>query len=85
MQRPQATVHKQRWVLVLATAASFRVSLDALVVTTALPTIRHELGVSLTSLGACAALALPGAMAGTTPRAPRWAAVMQVTVADRSS
>jgi EmrB/QacA subfamily drug resistance transporter len=43
-------MHKQRWVLVLAAAASFMVSLDALVVTTALPTIRHELGASLSSL-----------------------------------
>ena len=43
-------MHKQRRVLVLAAAASFMVSLDALVVTTALPTIRHELGASLSSL-----------------------------------
>jgi len=43
-------MHKQRWVLVLAAASSFMVSLDALVVTTALPTIRHELGASLSSL-----------------------------------
>ena len=43
-------MYKQRWVLVLAAAASFMVSLDALVVTTALPTIRHELGASLDSL-----------------------------------
>jgi MFS family permease len=43
-------MHKQRWVLMLAAAASFMVSLDALVVTTALPTIRHELGASLSSL-----------------------------------
>jgi EmrB/QacA subfamily drug resistance transporter len=43
-------MHKQRWVLALAAAASFMVSLDALVVTTALPTIRHELGASLSSL-----------------------------------
>ena len=43
-------MHKQRWVLVVAAAASFMVSLDALVVTTALPTIRHELGASLSSL-----------------------------------
>jgi EmrB/QacA subfamily drug resistance transporter len=43
-------MQKQRWVLVLAAAASFMVSLDALVVTTALPTIRHELGASLSSL-----------------------------------
>jgi MFS family permease len=43
-------VHRQRWVLVLAAAASFMVSLDALVVTTALPAIKHELGASLGSL-----------------------------------
>jgi EmrB/QacA subfamily drug resistance transporter len=43
-------MQKQRWVLVLAAAASFMVSLDALVVTTALPTIRHQLGASLSSL-----------------------------------
>jgi EmrB/QacA subfamily drug resistance transporter len=41
---------QKRWVLVLAAAASFMVSLDALVVTTALPTIRHDLGASLGSL-----------------------------------
>jgi hypothetical protein len=43
-------VRKQRWVLVLAAAGSFMVSLDALVVTTALPTIRNQLGASLSSL-----------------------------------
>jgi EmrB/QacA subfamily drug resistance transporter len=43
-------MHEQRWVLVLAAAASFMVSLDALVVTTALPTIGHEMGASLSSL-----------------------------------
>jgi EmrB/QacA subfamily drug resistance transporter len=43
-------MHKQRWVLILAAAASFMASLDALVVTTALPTIRHDLGASLASL-----------------------------------
>src|SRR3954471_13124475 len=46
----RSEVHKQRWVLTLAGAASFMVSLDALVVTTALPTIRHELGASLSSV-----------------------------------
>jgi EmrB/QacA subfamily drug resistance transporter len=50
MQQPEIAMHRQRWVLVLAAAASFMVSLDALVVTTALPTIRHELGASLSSL-----------------------------------
>jgi EmrB/QacA subfamily drug resistance transporter len=43
-------MHKQRGVLMVAAAASFMVSLDALVVTTALPTIRHDLGASLSSL-----------------------------------
>ena len=43
-------MHKQRGVLVLAAAASFMVSLDALVVATTLPTIRHDLGASLSSL-----------------------------------
>jgi EmrB/QacA subfamily drug resistance transporter len=46
----EVAMHKQRGVLVLAAAASFMVSLDALVVTTALPTIRHELGASLSAL-----------------------------------
>jgi MFS family permease len=41
---------KQRWVLAVAAASSFLVGLDSLVVTTALPTIRHELGASLGSL-----------------------------------
>jgi EmrB/QacA subfamily drug resistance transporter len=41
---------KQRWVLALASGASFLVGLDALVVTTALPTIRHELGASVSAL-----------------------------------
>lgn len=35
------------WVLVLASLASFMVALDALVVTTALTTIRRDLGVSI--------------------------------------
>ncbi|MFL5830963.1 MAG: MFS transporter [Solirubrobacteraceae bacterium] len=43
-------MHKQRWVLVVAAAASFMVGLDALVVTTALPTIGRELHASLGSL-----------------------------------
>ena len=34
-------MQKERWVLVAAALASFLVSLDALVVTTALPTIRR--------------------------------------------
>jgi EmrB/QacA subfamily drug resistance transporter len=48
--QPEVEMSKQRWVLVLAAAASFMVSLDALVVTTALPAIRHDLGASLGSL-----------------------------------
>ena len=43
-------MQKQRWVLVAAALASFPVSLDALVVTTALPTIRRDLGASLGEL-----------------------------------
>jgi predicted MFS family arabinose efflux permease len=50
MQQPEVAMRKQRWVLILAAAASFMVSLDSLVVTTALPTIRHGLGASLSSL-----------------------------------
>jgi EmrB/QacA subfamily drug resistance transporter len=50
MQQRRSDVRKQRWVLTLAAGASFMVSLDALVVTTALPTIRHELHASLNSL-----------------------------------
>ncbi len=38
------------WVLVLASLASFMVALDALVVTTALTTIRRDLGVSIEEL-----------------------------------
>src|SRR4051794_3895672 len=46
----EIAMHRERGVLVLVAAASFMVSLDALVVTTALPTIGHELGASLSSL-----------------------------------
>src|SRR5258708_13495941 len=38
------------WVLALASLASFMVGLDALVVTTALSTIRRDLGVSIEEL-----------------------------------
>jgi EmrB/QacA subfamily drug resistance transporter len=41
---------RQAWVLVLASLASFMVALDALVVTTALSTIRQDLGVSIEEL-----------------------------------
>ena len=43
-------MQKQRWVLVAAALASFLVGLAALVVTTALPTIRRDLGASLSEL-----------------------------------
>jgi MFS family permease len=43
-------MQKQRWVLVAAALASFLVGLDALVVATALPTIRRDLGASLSEL-----------------------------------
>ncbi len=43
-------MQKQRWVLVAAALASFLVSLNALVVTTAPPTIRRDLGASLSEL-----------------------------------
>jgi EmrB/QacA subfamily drug resistance transporter len=38
---------KQRWVMALASLASFIISMDSLVVTTALPTIRSDLGASI--------------------------------------
>ncbi|MEA2295834.1 MAG: hypothetical protein QOE86_3473 [Solirubrobacteraceae bacterium] len=41
---------KQRWILVLAALAAFMTSLDTLVVTTALSTIRHDLGASVAQL-----------------------------------
>jgi EmrB/QacA subfamily drug resistance transporter len=41
---------KQRWILVLASMASFMVALDALVVATALTTIRSDLNASLETL-----------------------------------
>src|ERR1700754_2408563 len=40
----------RRWVLGLAAVASFMVALDTLVVSTALTTIRHDLGASVESL-----------------------------------
>ncbi|WP_232663169.1 MFS transporter [Pseudonocardia sp. TRM90224] len=42
--------HAQKWVLGLASLASFMMSLDALVVTTTLTTIRHDLAASVESL-----------------------------------
>ncbi len=41
---------KQRWVLALASVASFMISLDSLVVATALSTIRRDLGASIETL-----------------------------------
>ena len=41
---------RQTWILVLASLASFMVSLDALVVVTALTTIHRDLGVSIEAL-----------------------------------
>ena len=41
---------RQTWILVLASLASFMVSLDALVVVTALTTIHQDLGVSIEAL-----------------------------------
>src|SRR6201990_1344539 len=41
---------KQKWILVLAAMAAFMTSLDTLVVTTALSTIRHDLGASVEEL-----------------------------------
>ena len=43
-------ITRQRWVLVLTSIASFMVGLDVLVVTTALTTIRRQLGASLSEL-----------------------------------
>jgi MFS family permease len=45
-----ASAKTKLWVLVLASAASFMAALDALVVTTALGTIRRELGSSIEAL-----------------------------------
>src|SRR6185503_11412081 len=41
---------KQKWILVLAAMAAFMTALDALVVTTALSTIRRDLGASVEGL-----------------------------------
>ena len=42
--------HKLLWAFLIASAAGFMVTLDNLVVTTALPVIRHELGAGLSGL-----------------------------------
>jgi EmrB/QacA subfamily drug resistance transporter len=44
------TTSKQRWVLVLCSIASLMVALDVTVVSTALSTIRHDLGASISEL-----------------------------------
>ena len=44
------TTNKQRWVLVLCSIASLMVALDVTVVSTALSTIRHDLGASINEL-----------------------------------
>src|SRR6201996_5364910 len=41
---------KQKWILVLAAMAAFMTALDSLVVTTALSTIRRDLGASVEGL-----------------------------------
>ena len=41
---------KQKWILVLAAMAAFMTALDALVVTTALSTIKRDLGASVEEL-----------------------------------
>jgi EmrB/QacA subfamily drug resistance transporter len=48
--RPGGTTREQRWVLGLASLASFMVILDVMVVATALTTLRHHLGASLADL-----------------------------------
>ena len=46
----RASPARRRWVLTAASVASFMVALDLLVVTTALDTIRHDLGASSSDL-----------------------------------
>ncbi len=48
--RPGGTTREQRWVLGLASLASFIVILDVMVVATALTALRHHLGASLADL-----------------------------------
>jgi EmrB/QacA subfamily drug resistance transporter len=50
METPQGFTAAQRWVLALAAAGSFMAVLDAMVVTTALDTLRHDLSASVTAL-----------------------------------
>ena len=44
------TTHKTAWTFVITSVALFMVTLDNLVVTTALPVIRHDLHASLSQL-----------------------------------
>src|ERR671919_1283089 len=48
--QPASTNRAQLWVLTLGSVASFMVALDTLVVSTALTTIRNDLGASLEQL-----------------------------------
>ncbi len=48
---PGVTKIQRRWVLILGSLTSFLVGLDALVVTTALPTLHEEFGASVSGLG----------------------------------
>src|SRR3954452_12993665 len=69
---------RQRWVLALTSLSSLMVALDALVVTTALSTIRHDLGASVAQLEwtvnaytlSFAVLLMPAAVLGDRLR--RW-------------
>ena len=51
---------KMIWTLAITSVAVFMVSLDNLVVTTALPVIKRSLGASLASLGTTPALRMTG-------------------------
>src|SRR3981081_150167 len=70
--RPKASAPARRWVLALTSVASLMVVLDALVVSTALTTIRVRLGASVEELGwtvsayplSFAVLLMPAAAAG---------------------
>src|SRR5689334_19280651 len=50
MDQQTGFTHTQRWVLGLAAAGSFMAVLDAMVVTTALDALRHDLAASVTVL-----------------------------------
>src|SRR3954452_10833358 len=43
-------INKQTWILILAALAAFMTALDTVVVSTALTTIRHDLGASVEQL-----------------------------------